>query len=109
MARTRGKWATQPPWGSLRGWYDQPTAHLSRETLGDGFIGQKPESLMRALVRDYSRPGWTICDPHAGTGTTLVAARAEGGRTAIGAEIDPDTFAASEARLARPYTLPLFA
>lgn len=106
VARTRGKWATSPPWGSLPGWYEATTAHLAREALG-GFVGQKPEGLMRALVRDYSRPGWTVCDPHAGTGTTLVAARIEG-RQAIGAERDPETHRMATQRLAQPYTVPLF-
>lgn len=48
----------------------------------------KPEWLMRALVRDYSRAGDLVCDPLAGYGTTLHAAIAEG-RRAIGSERDP--------------------
>ena len=59
---------------------------------GKSFItGGKPPWLMRALVRDYSRPGDLVCDPCAGGATTLIAAAMEG-RKAIGAEIDPETF-----------------
>lgn len=71
-------------WGSLPGWY---------EAGRDGSIvkGGKPLSLMRVIVRDYSRPGDLVCDPCAGGGTTLLAAALEG-RRAIGAELDPETF-----------------
>lgn len=65
--------------------------------------GGKPLWLMRALVRDYSRPGDLVCDPCAGGATTLLAARLEG-RFAIGAERDPNTHALASARLAKPYT-----
>jgi site-specific DNA-methyltransferase (adenine-specific) len=66
--------------------------------------GQKPVNLMRAIVRDYSEPGDLVCDPHAGSGSTLVAASCEG-RRAIGAEMDPDTFNKATARIARGHTL----
>jgi site-specific DNA-methyltransferase (adenine-specific) len=69
-------------------------------------VGAKPIDLMRALVRDYSRPGDVICDPCAGGGTTGRAAQLEG-RGFIGAEMDPDTFAKAQERLARPFTAPL--
>jgi DNA modification methylase len=45
---------------------------------------------MRALVRDYSRPGDLIVDPCMGSATTILAAVIEG-RRAIGAEMDPKT------------------
>jgi hypothetical protein len=111
IARVRGTWATSPPWGSLQGWYSSPIV-LDRGGAGwgaHGVVGAKPERLMRRLVRDYSRPGWTIADPHAGSGTTLVAARAEG-RHVVGSERDPDTYAAAHRRLfAAPHARPLFA
>jgi DNA modification methylase len=92
-------------WGSLPGWYECPTVRgADREP---DLIGQKPVNLMRALVRDYSRRDWTICDPHAGTGTTLFAGRQEHRRT-IGAEIDPRTFEIAKARLVKPWTPDLF-
>jgi site-specific DNA-methyltransferase (adenine-specific) len=70
--------------------------------------GAKPLALMRALVRDYSRPGDLIVDPFAGGATTLLAAAMEG-RRAIGAECDPETFAKAVKRLQRGYTTDLFA
>lgn len=49
---------------------------------------QKPVELMRWLIRTYTNPGDLILDNVAGSGTTLVAARAEG-RRAIGIESHP--------------------
>jgi site-specific DNA-methyltransferase (adenine-specific) len=69
--------------------------------------GGKPLSLMRAIIRDYTKPGDLVCDPFAGGGTTLLAAAMEG-RRAIGAEMDPETYAKAKARLAKGYTKPLF-
>ena len=80
-------------WGALPGGYQ----HSGDRT---GIVtGAKPLSLMRALVRDYSRPGDLVCDPFAGGATTLIAAQWEG-RRSVGAEIDPDTHAAAMARMA---------
>lgn len=98
-------------WGTLPGAYvgypwdaGQNSSTASRRT---GVVGSKPLWLMRALVRDYSRPGDLICDPCAGGGTTLLAARAEG-RRAVGAEMDEAHYRLARARLARGYTPPLF-
>jgi site-specific DNA-methyltransferase (adenine-specific) len=91
VARPREKRFTG--WGSLPCWYEyRPDAGMH--------IGGKPLALMRKLVRDYTRPGDLVCDPCAGGGTTLLAAVLEG-RRAIGAEMDPDTFAKAAARLER--------
>jgi site-specific DNA-methyltransferase (adenine-specific) len=49
---------------------------------------QKPESLMRDLVSDFTDQGDIILDPFAGSGTTLVAAKRLG-RKAIGIELSP--------------------
>lgn len=84
------------PWSS---WGTLPGAYVMPSDRG-GHIGGKPIELMRALVRDYSRPGDLVCDPCAGGGTTLIAAALEG-RRAIGAELDPDTFAKACARIER--------
>lgn len=88
-------------WGTL------PGAYIVRP--GERVhIGGKPLTLMRALVRDYSRPGDLICDPCAGGATTLIAAATEG-RRAIGAELDPKTHALALKRIAKGYTPSLFA
>jgi site-specific DNA-methyltransferase (adenine-specific) len=79
-------------WGSLPCWYQ------SRPEHAHGIIGAKPLDLMRAIIRDYSRPGDLVCDPCAGGATTLLAAALEG-RRAVGAEMDPTTFAKASKRL----------
>lgn len=80
-------------WGTL------PGAYLGSGKGDRQHIGGKDSGIMRAIVRDYSRPGDLVCDPCAGAGTTLLAARMEG-RRSIGAEMDPATHAKAMARLA---------
>ena len=63
---------------------------------------------MRALVRDYTRPGDVVCDPFAGWGSTLAASIALG-RSAVGAECDAGAYAEAKRRLARPLQVDLFA
>ena len=58
---------------------------------------QKPLELMRDVIR-ICEPGGLIVDPFAGSGTTLLAARAEGYR-AIGAELSPDIARTAAQRL----------
>ena len=87
------------PWSK---WGALPGAYVYTSDRG-GHIGGKPIALMRALVRDYSRKGDLVCDPCAGGATTLLAAVTEG-RSAIGAEIDPETFEKAVKRLRRGYT-----
>ncbi len=68
-------------WGTLDGAHVGPS---ERQPV----VGGKPEWLMRALVRDYSRPNDLVCDPCAGGFTTAVACIAEG-RRFLGGDIDP--------------------
>lgn len=88
-------------WGCLPGAYDSVTVK------GSGIAGTKPIDLMRAIVRDYSRPGDLVCDPFAGSGTTAIAALSEG-RRFVGSEQKPEHHAIATARLARGYTPDLF-
>jgi len=70
--------------------------------------GGKPIDLMRAIVRDFTRPGDLIVEPFAGGGTTLLAAVMEG-RTVIASEKDPGNFEITLKRLRKGYTTSLFA
>lgn len=95
----RPRTSTMAKWGTLPGHYYGP----SEKCL---VVGGKPLWLMRAIIRDYTRPGDVVVDPCAGGGTTLLAAVMEG-RRAIGAEMDPATFDKAVARLRSGYTAPL--
>lgn len=58
---------------------------FQRDEVGDGrgHPTRKPLALMRELVRDFTDPGEVILDPFAGSGTTGVAALAEGRRVIL--------------------------
>jgi site-specific DNA-methyltransferase (adenine-specific) len=98
VARPRAKRFAQ--WGSLPCWYKSKVERAE-------VMGAKPLEVMRWLVRDYSHPGDLIVDPCAGGATTLLAAAMEG-RRAIGAEMDPETFAKAKRRLQAGYTPDMF-
>jgi len=89
-------------WGTLPGAY---VGTPSREAGGGR---GKPDWLMSALVRDYSKPGDVVADPFAGWGTTIAAAEANG-RNAIGAELDGEAYAEAMRRLSRPLQIDMFA
>lgn len=93
-------------WGTLDGAYSGSPGRGS-DRANSIVAGAKPLWLMRALVRDYTRPGDLVCDPCAGGATTLLAAAIEG-RRAVGAELDPVTHAKALRRIARGYTPDLF-
>lgn len=61
-------------------------------------VCQKPMALMDALIRDFSDAGERVCDPFAGSGSTLVAAKRLG-RGALGWEIVPKWHEATARRL----------
>lgn len=97
-------------WGTLPGGYTGSVGKIER--AASVVAGAKPLWAMRALVRDYSRPGDLVVDPCAGGGTTLAAAMLEG-RRAVGAEVNPDHHREAMNRLAgahssRGHTLSLF-
>jgi hypothetical protein len=60
---------------------------------------QKPAALMRDIVRDFVRPGETIVDPFAGSGSTLLGAKALGIPCA-GIELNPKFASYAERRAA---------
>jgi len=87
-------------WGTLPGGYTGPPGERVH-------VGGKALWLMKALIRDYSKPGDLVCDPCAGAASTLIAAVTEN-RRAIGAEVDKNTHAVAKKRLAQGYTPSLF-
>jgi len=96
---SRPRTSAMAKWGTLPGHY----YGTSERCL---VVGGKPLWLMRAIIRDYTRPGDLVVDPCAGGGTTLLAAVMEG-RRAIGAEMDCSTFDKAVARLRKGFTTPL--
>jgi site-specific DNA-methyltransferase (adenine-specific) len=85
-----------PRWngGGKHGFYDYP--------VDDGEARwhqtQKPLTLMRALLQDFTDPGDTIYDPFMGSGSTGVAC-VQLGRRFLGVERDPATFQVAGRRL----------
>jgi site-specific DNA-methyltransferase (adenine-specific) len=64
-----------------------------------GYPTQKPEALVRRFVQASSRPGDTVLDPFAGSGT-LGAVAAQLGRRFLLIDESPDAVATMERRLA---------
>lgn len=90
-------------WGTLPGAYLLPPGHSEHKAV----VGGKPLWLMRALVRDYTRPNDLVCDPCCGAGTTLLAAVMEG-RRAVGGDVLRDHAEMSARRLDGMVQQPLF-
>ncbi len=97
VARRRG----MKPDGARPGFY------LVQTRRGTDVIGAKSLTGMQAIVRDYSRPGDLIVDPYTGSGTTLLAARAEG-RRAVGSEVLPKHYAIARRLIDRGVTGEMF-
>lgn len=70
--------------GGKRGVYTHLTNQQDRTGLHPT---EKPLSLMMEILKDFTSPGETVCDPFMGSGTTLVAC-AKMGRKGIGIELD---------------------
>jgi hypothetical protein len=97
-------------WGSLCGAYVGLSHDVGESVLNRSkraVPGGKPLGLMRAIVRDYTRPGDLVVDPFCGGGTTALACAIEG-RRCITSEMDPVTFAKARKRLERGFTPNLF-
>lgn len=88
-------------WGTLPGAYVAPKGTRERIRMPGvrAPLGLKSQWVMRELVRHYSRPGALVVDPCAGSGSTLLAAAAEG-RRALGAEMDPTNLMIARHRIA---------
>jgi len=95
VARPRSK-AFLGAWKNMEGWY-----YFETVRHGHGYVGVrgcKSLALMRAIVRDYTRPGDLVLDPFCGSGTTALACRMEG-RRCITIERDPATVEIAHRRL----------
>jgi len=75
-----------------------PKASKAERGEGNTHPTVKPIALMRYLCRLVTPPGGTVLDPFAGSGSTLLAAQAEG-FAAIGIEIDEAYAEIARARL----------
>jgi hypothetical protein len=87
-------------WGTLPGGYVCPPEECE-------VVGGKPLAVMRAIVRDYTRPGDLVVDPFAGSGTTALACASEG-RRCITSEEKPEHYEIARKRLARGFTPSMF-
>jgi len=74
-------------------------ASMNRDVYID-HPSQKPIKLMTAIIHKFSNPNDLICDPFAGTGTTLVAAK-NLGRRYIGIELEEKYCEIARQRLAQ--------
>jgi site-specific DNA-methyltransferase (adenine-specific) len=88
--------------GASRFFYTAKASRSDRSTNGANNTHPtvKPTDLMRWLVRLVTPPGGVVLDPFAGSGTTLVAARAEGFRC-IGIEREEEYAEIVAARLSQ--------
>lgn len=67
-----------------------------------------PSRLPEICIMAGCPPGGVVYDPFMGSGTTALVARRLG-RHFIGSDLSPEYVAMARARLAEPYTLPMFA
>lgn len=94
-----GKWFPVLVCGDWK-WRPQPNVlrFAVRTNEVKGHPSPKPLEAMVQLIERFTDPGWTICDPFMGSGTTGVAC-VKTGRNFIGCEIDPEYFAIAERRI----------
>lgn len=88
--------------GGKRGVYTHCVNGPSRH---GGHPTEKPISLMRELLADFTQPESSVLDPFMGSGTTGVAC-AKLGRKFIGIELDPNYFDIACERIQKAYDQP---
>jgi DNA modification methylase len=75
---------------AVRQWMTLTTAELEEQyPVGADEPVHFPESLVAAVIDEYTTPGQRVLDPFAGFGTTLVVAERMG-RAAVGVELLPE-------------------
>lgn len=62
--------------------------HEDRPSVSAEHPTMKPVKLIARLIRNSSKPGWTVLDPFGGSGSTLIACE-QLGRRCLTMEIDP--------------------
>jgi hypothetical protein len=100
--------------------YDPPAlanpGNVIKCVVGGGVMGSSlaheneapfPESLVKPFVLSFCPPDGIVCDPHAGSGTTLAVAR-NNGRRAIGCDVRGSQAELTRRRLSA-VTPPMFA
>lgn len=99
-----GHWQDRPSPGKLESSVIRTSESVS--TLAKGLLHPtpKPVALMERIL-EHCEPVWVVCDPFAGSGSTLVAAR-NLGRRAIGVELE-ERYCEIAARRLRQMTLDL--
>jgi DNA modification methylase len=75
---------------------------IPAEPYPEAHFATFPTALAERCIRAGSEPGDTILDPFAGSGTTLLVARALG-RNAVGIELNPEYVTIAEQRCALPW------
>lgn len=85
-------------WDSSRHWSNYVNVFTDRLVTERVHRCQKPVSLMERLIFNHTKPGDSIFDPFAGSGTTLLAAE-KNGRVASGCEKSRKKFEIMEDRL----------
>lgn len=102
--------STNQEWTSVNNGFRYPTSVVefaNGNNHNDGHPTQKPVDLFRWLIRTYSNSDETVFDCTMGSGTTGVAAIAEG-RRFIGIEISPEYFAVAKKRIEQAVSTPSF-
>ena len=105
VARRKHRHANK--WGTLPGAYFGPPPSRASVRGKSIVVGQKPQWMINAIVRDYSRAGDLVCDPYSGAGTTAIACESLG-RRFVGAELNPKTHAKAIKRIANGVQLDMF-
>jgi len=98
VAAARPRRRTDRHHGSTPGYYETMTVRSYLKDNSNTVIGTKDVAGLKRILYDYSRPGDLILDCFAGT-ATVGQACIETGRSYIGAEMDPKTYALGMKRL----------
>jgi DNA modification methylase len=96
LARTNRPYAAESAAETLDVWSHAVQGY--RDPQGRKHPAVFPESIARRIIQHYCPPGGLVLDPFAGTGTTLVAAKALG-FDALGVELNPEYAAIARDRL----------